>query len=146
MQSMLIQCKACNVSFDDSLGKCIGCGEPITFSCEELLEKCILQVRSWYREGKKIKAIRRELEALDVLDEHETELVIHAGLSRQRDANKRLGRYITCSGFLLLLAGTLIYLFSFGIEVHFEFLAVGFALFVVGVLQSITGRNLAGYD
>ncbi len=141
---MLVQCKSCNVSFDDAFGKCIACGEPITLSRAELREQCIRMAREWYRQGKKTQEIHNELTGANSFSDREADEIIRAVKQQRQDAARRRGRHAAVIGLIFLGIGIGLSILSLGLVVFIGFLLFGVVLFLGGLFTSLTGWDITG--
>lgn len=138
---MLIQCKSCNVSFDDSLGRCIACGEAIVLSKEELHEQGILLAREWFGQGKKRKEIHQRLTTETSCSEREADEVIKTVKELRREAARREGRQTATVGLFFMEFFSVLTMVS---VIFIGFFIGAAALFLGGIFTSITGWATTG--
>ena len=143
---MLIQCKNCNVSFDDQFGKCIACGSKIRLSPEEEFQQCIVLAKQWLGQRKKTKDIFSELAFHTPLPSEKIREAIQTAKEQRRIASRNHGLQIAGTGLLLMLASLGLWIISFGIKLELKLLAVGAVFFIAGLLKVLTGWNITGHD
>lgn len=143
---MLVQCWDCRVSYDHTLGKCVGCGAEYRPTAEEQRQQLVVEVAEWLRSGmKRTQAIRR-LTTVRKVGELEAEELVQAACDQLRDSARLHGRYVVKSGLVLVLIAFGIFILTGGFLIATGCLALGGAMVVVGWVKTVTGWNITGRD
>ena len=102
---MLVECRSCNVSFDDSLGKCVVCGATYVFSEEEQRSACVKVVNQMVRHGKDNQTIREYLMETELFIEEEINKILKAVKESKEAANAGGIHLLAPAGGLLIALG-----------------------------------------
>jgi hypothetical protein len=137
---MLVICPHCDTQFIPAAGTCPACGDyrpPLASTADFETNRAELAIAG----GESSLRVHQRL-----VDKGFSEIIaddiIASARRNVRRTNRRTGGYRILAGAGLLAAGGLLAVVSRGAVVVFGILAIGWALFVAGAIQYVSGANL----
>ncbi len=137
---MLAVCPQCEVHFSPEVGICPGC-EVYRTPLDSTVEYETIQAESLISSGRSKDELLINLVHKGFSELSADQILSDAG-QRVRRTNRRTGSYRMVTGTSLMMAGGLLGAVSMGILTLYGMLAIGFTLFLAGLIQFVTGANL----